>query len=75
MSENGEPENRLGNLFFKKNSDFQDFLKIDLEITQCQQALVPVLLLFGKSSEIWCTDSHWAFWYFLRNFKYPYIYS
>ena len=31
--------------------DFQDFLKIDLEITQCQQALVPVLLLFGKSLE------------------------
>ena len=61
LSENGEPENRLGNLFFKKNSDFQDFLKIDLEITQCQQALVPVLLLFGESQKITWTDWNGVF--------------
>ena len=32
--------------------DFQDFLKIDLEIMQCQEAFAPVILLISKSSKI-----------------------
>ena len=37
---------------FEVLSDFQDFLKINLEIMQCQEAPVPVLLLFSKSTKI-----------------------
>ena len=54
MSQNGVP--RVASLFAKSgfSTDFQDFLKIDLEIMQCQQALKPVLLLFRESPKIWC---------------------
>ena len=41
----------------QKNIDFQRSLKIDLEITQCQQALVPVLLLFDESPKLATTSS------------------
>ena len=51
--------------------DFQDFLKIDVEIIQCQEVLKPVLLLFSKSSEIIYTDYHSAFQCFFINFMYP----
>ena len=42
---------RVASLFAKSGFfiDFEDYLKIDVEITQCQQALVPVLLLFDES--------------------------
>ena len=48
-SENGEPENRSIFANSKFLIDFQDLLKIDLEILQCQEALIPVLLLFDES--------------------------
>ena len=52
MSQNGVP--RVASLFAKSGFfiDFLDFLKIDVEITQCQQALKPVLLLFDESPKI-----------------------
>ena len=57
MSQNGVP--RVASLFAKSGFfiDFQDFLKIDVEITQCQQALVPVLLLFDESPKLATTSS------------------
>ncbi len=52
MSQNQVP--RVASLFAKSGFfiDFQDFLKINLEIMQCQEALIPVLLLFDESSKV-----------------------
>ena len=57
LFQKSSPENvqkrvpRVASLFAKSGFfiDFQDFQKIDVEITQCQYALKPVLLPFGIS--------------------------